>query len=290
MKKKIVLSIIIISVTILVSMCGYFFIVEIESEIPKHILEGIKIDSKEIMSRKVFIISPKDEENKNVILYFHGGAYMAEMTDKHWEFLQKICLDSKSTIIVPDYPLTAKYTYKDVLNMSETVYKEIIDKEDNNFIMMGDSAGGGLALGLEERLAINSINLPSKTILISPWLDTTMSNPKIKEIQPYDKELNKFKLSIAGLLYSRWINENEKYFVNPINGDLSKLKNITIYTGTHDILNPDCHLLQERAQTVGGDIQIKEYPTASHIWVINNNDYLANQAYEDLLQDVKKSF
>ena len=59
---------------------------------------------------------------------------------------------------------------------------------------MGDSAGGGLALGLEETLSLNNKQLPAKTILISPWLDTSMTNPKIDEIQPRDKVLNKFKL------------------------------------------------------------------------------------------------
>ena len=33
-----------------------------------------------------------------------------------------------STVILPDYPLTPKYTYKDVFNMVTPLYKEIIDK------------------------------------------------------------------------------------------------------------------------------------------------------------------
>lgn len=281
--KKLILSIIIISVTILVTICGYFFIVDVSSEVPETNIEEIIIETKEFMSRKVFIISPKNENNERVILYFHGGAYMAEMTDKHWTFLQKLCNDTKCTIIVPDYPLAPKYTYKDVLKLSEAIYKDLISKVNTeNIIMMGDSAGGGLALGLEETLGNSNIALPSKTILISPWLDTTMSNPKIPEVQPNDKDLNKFKLYVSGVLYSRWISENEKYFVNPLNGDLSKLKNITIFTGTYDILNPDCHLLQEKAQKAGADIKIKEYKTASHIWIINNTDNLANQTYEEL--------
>ena len=35
---------------------------------------------------------------------------------------------------------------------------------------------------------------------------------------------------------------------------------------------------------------IKEYATASHIWIIKNNDELANKAYEDLLQTFWKNF
>lgn len=99
-------------------------------------------------------------------------------------FLEKLANDTKSTIVMPDYPLTPKYTYKDVFNMVEPLYKEIISKVDaKNLVMMGDSAGGGITLALAEKISQNNIQLPSKTILISPWLDVTLTNEKIKEVQ-----------------------------------------------------------------------------------------------------------
>ena len=179
---------------------------------------------------------------------------------------------------------------------------------------MGDSAGGGITLGLAEKLSVNNIDLPDKVILISPWLDTTMSNEKIAEVQGNDKELNKEKLLIAGASYARGLTQDDEYFVNPINGNLSKLagksyaknietknylvsplygeasklKNVTIFTGTYDILNPDCHLLQEKAKRVGVEIKIQEYETAPHIWIVNNDDELAITAYNDLVNTVNE--
>ena len=288
MKKKTTLIIVAIVIAIIVIiLCGYFFVVDIESKIPNPVKDNIQIETKEYMSRKVFIISPKNGKNDKVILYFHGGAYTAEMTNNHWNFLQNLSNDSKATIIVPDYPLAPKYTYKDVQKMSEALYKDVIKNVgDINLIIMGDSAGGGLALGLTENMSINNIELPTKTILISPWLDTTMSNTQIENIQHNDKDLNKFKLYSAGILYTRCKNEDNNAFVNPINGELSKLKNITIYIGTHDILNPDCHLLYDKAKKVGLDIKIREYEEAQHIWIINNEDDLAKKAYNDLLMEI----
>lgn len=288
MVKKIILEAILILITVLVVVCGYYLIMDIESQIPEEPKDEIEIATKDFMGRKVFVISPKEEKNEKVILYFHGGAYMAEATNEHWSFLEELAKDTKSTVIMPDYPLTPKYTYKDVLNMVEPLYKEIISKvEPKNLIMMGDSAGGGITLGLAEKLSQNNIELPAKTILISPWLDTTMSNPKIEEVQKNDKDLNKEKLLLAGASYSRGLNEKDNYFVNPLNGNLSKLKNVVIYTGTYDILNPDCHTLQEKAQKQGVKIEIKEYETAPHIWIVNNNNELSNNAYQDLLKTIK---
>lgn len=285
MIKKIILSVVIIAVTFLVAICGYFFVIDIESNVPKNESTYTDIDMSKYMSRNIFTITPKGESPLKTILYFHGGAYAGEMTEYHWSFLQKLSYDTNAKIIIPDYPLSPKYTYKDVLTMTKSFYNDIVSKD--GLIIMGDSAGGGLALGLEETLSLNNKQLPAKTILISPWLDTSMTNPKIDEIQPRDKVLNKFKLSIAGILYSRGITDNEKYFVNPLYGDITKLNDLSIYTGTNDILNPDSHLLYERFQSLGKSADLREYNGASHIWIINDNDYLADKAYTDLLNDIE---
>lgn len=292
MIKRIIINLIAIIITIIVMIFGYYMIIDIETKIPQKANESCDIETKEFMSRKIFIIKPKTEQlSKKVILYFHGGAYVAEATTLHWDFLEKLANDTKSTIVMPDYPLTPKYTYKDVFNMVEPLYKEIISKVDaKNLVMMGDSAGGGITLALAEKISQNNIQLPSKTILISPWLDVALTNEKIKEVQKNDKDLNKEKLLIAGISYARDEEGMKSYLVNPINGPLSKLKNVIIYTGTYDILNPDTHLLQEKAKKEGIDIQIKEYEQAPHIWIINNinkQDELQLKAYQDLVCDIQ---
>lgn len=292
MIKRIIINLIAIIITIIVMIFGYYMIMDIETKIPQKANESCDIETKEFMSRKIFIIKPKTEQlSKKVILYFHGGAYVAEATTLHWDFLEKLANDTKSTIVMPDYPLTPKYTYKDVFNMVEPLYKEIISKVDvKNLVMMGDSAGGGITLALAEKISQNNIQLPSKTILISPWLDVTLTNEKIKEVQKNDKDLNKEKLLIAGISYARDEEGMKSYLVKPINGPLSKLKNVIIYTGTYDILNPDTHLLQEKAKKEGIDIQIKEYEQAPHIWIINNinkHDELQLKAYQDLVCDIQ---
>lgn len=290
MIKRIIINLIAIIITIIVMIFGYYMIMDIETKIPQKANESCDIETKEFMSRKIFIIKPKTEQlSKKVILYFHGGAYVAEATTLHWDFLEKLANDTKSTIVMPDYPLTPKYTYKDVFNMVEPLYKEIISKVDvKNLVMMGDSAGGGITLALAEKISQNNIQLPSKTILISPWLDVTLTNEKIKEVQKNDKDLNKEKLLIAGISYARDEEGMKSYLVNPINGPLSKLKNVIIYTGTYDILNPDAKDFVEKAKNEEIQITLKEYEKASHIWILKNQDELATKAYEDLIIELKK--
>ena len=288
---KVILELLLIIMGIVLLVFSYFMIVDIETKEPKEVGENCNLSNQTYKGRKIFIIEPNEEKNDIVILYFHGGSYMAEASNKHWNFLEKLAIDTKSTIVMPDYPLTPKYNYKDVFEMVEPLYKEITKKIDvKNLIVMGDSAGGGLGLALLEKVSQESIPLPEKTILISPWLDVRLTNPKIEEVQKKDTVLNKETLKLAGLAYSGEDGINS-YLVNPIDGDLEKIKNVTIFTGTDDILNPDVYVLQERAKEVNVEIEVKEYESAKHIWVIekNSDQKLIEQAYKELCEKIEDS-
>ena len=84
MVKRIILEIILIVITVLVVVCGYFLILDIESNAPQELQDKVEITTKEFMERKLFEIAPKnkDEKNNKTILYFHGGAYVAEATEE----------------------------------------------------------------------------------------------------------------------------------------------------------------------------------------------------------------
>ena len=81
----------------------------------------------------------------------------------------------------------------------------------------------------------------------------------------------------------------DSYLVNPIYGDLSKLQNIVIFTGTNDILNPDVSVLAEKAKQVGVNIQVKEYKDAPHIWFINQKGEkeVVEQGWKDLIEQLQ---
>lgn len=288
---KIILGLLLIILLIVMLIMAYYLIVDIQTKAPKEVEETCQLEIQQFMERNVFIVTPKNKEKSNMkILYFHGGSYVAEASKQHWEFIEQIVNDTGATVILPDYPLTPKYNYKDVFKMVVPLYKEIIEKIDtNNLIVMGDSAGGGLGLALEEKVGEENLPMPVKTILISPWLDVRLTNPEIDEVQRKDKELNKETLKLAGIAYAGKDGINS-YLVNPIEGELSKLKNVTIITGTHDILNPDVKVLKEKAEKVSAQIEVKEYEQAGHIWMIerNSSQELIEQGYQEILKLIRE--
>ena len=252
MKLKIVIGIaIIVIIACIGAILLYFFTGNVSSKIPEYIIKECKVKEEKYQNRSVFVITPKGEKtSEQVIYYLHGGSYVAELSDAHWKFLSKLTQDTKASIIVPDYPLTPQYQYKETFRMVEPLYKVLANTiEKENFIVMGDSAGGGMALGLMEDIGKEEDSKkPSKVILISPWLDISMENPKIQEVQEKDKMLNRELLKMAGIAYAGSEIDVKEYLVSPVYGPIENVENLIIYTGTNDILNPDVQVLKEKAE------------------------------------------
>ena len=286
-KRYIILTSVTLIIALALAIVLHFFLSDIHSTPTKELVQTCNIKQQQYESRTVFIISPKREKTSDtLIFYLHGGAYVAEMSKNHWNFIQSVVQDTGATVVLPDYPLTPKYNYKDVFKMIEPIYKKMIQKvESKNIIVMGDSAGGGMALALCENLQKQEIIQPNQIILISPWLDVTLQNSKIDEVQNKDKKLKKETLKIAGIAYANG-NEQElkNYLISPLYGNVENLKNITIFTGTNDILNPDVHELVKK----NNNIIIKEYTEKSHIWLIDEKEE-AKKEYQDLIEQIQKT-
>lgn len=269
----------------------YLFTGNIQSRPPKSLSKNYNLKEYNYQHRQVFTIEPDEEESSGkVIMYLHGGSYVGELYREHWNFFRDLIKDTGATIVVPDYPLTPQYKYTDVFGMVLPLYREMVKRvEKENFILMGDSAGGGIALALAEEAGKEDLNQPSKLILISPWLDVTMKNPKIDTVQKHDKMLNKKVLTIAGVAYAGG-KDMDKYLVSPINGPLDKLENVIIYTGTYDILNPDVHTFERLAKEKNLNLDIRETKGAAHIWLIKRytdkkyDDDKAKAAYNNLVE------
>lgn len=292
MKKKVlkvIITMLLFIIVISTSVIAYFLFADIKTKKPAYVEDTCNVEVKEFMDRQVFILSPKQIANtKRTILYLHGGSYIAEATQDHWDFLIKLVNDTGSTIVFPDYPLAPKHTYHDVFAMMEPLYEKVLEHVNTeDLIVMGDSAGGGMALALEEKIQEKE-KMPNKTILISPWLDVRLNNKKINEVAKRDNILSKEALMIAGLAYAG-DDGIDSYLVNPVDGALSHLKNITIFTGLDDILNPDVAILKDRAKEEGIEIEVKEYKDAKHIWLIEKNTdvEITKKAYQDLLEVVQ---
>lgn len=104
---------------------------------------------------------------------------------------------------------------------------------------MGDSAGGGFALGLAYKLRDDGVTQPKDIILVSPWLDLNINNTDISEYDDSDPLLSSWELSKIGEIWANGEENMNNPYVSPIFGDMQGLGRITMFTGTREIFYPD---------------------------------------------------
>jgi acetyl esterase/lipase len=138
----------------------------------------------------------------------------------------------------------------------------------DRFVFMGDSSGGGLALAFAQKLVKEKqTKLPSKIILLSPWLDLTMSNPAIKELESSDHILTVKMLQHAGTLYSNG-DRQDQYLLSPINGDFTGLPKAVVFCGTEELFYADCVRLKSLTGSGRENFIFREYRKMQHDWAV----------------------
>lgn len=235
---------------------------------PKSLLKNLQMDLEQINGRKVWTVKPRQRGSDQVILYLHGGAYIYNIFKEHWQFIEKLINKTGATVVVPDYPLSPQFNGAQVLSYMNTVYQALLKKFTVNSIsFIGDSAGGGLALAFAQSLKNESQPLPKQLILLSPWLDVTMSNPDILAVDKYDKILGVKGLQLAGEAYAGNLDPKD-YRISPIYGEFNSLPKFSIFIGTHDLLIADSRKLKLMLESANISFNYFEYPKMMHVWTI----------------------
>jgi acetyl esterase/lipase len=238
------------------------------AKIPYSLLKNFNITEAYQNARKVWTITPIVCKSDLIILYLHGGAYMSNLLTEHWRLIEKIIRKTSATIVVPDYPLTPEAGCNETYEFIEGLFTKLITEySDKRIVFIGDSAGGGLALGFVQKLRDENKKQPDQIIIFSPWLDITMSNPMLRRLDKEDNLLSIDGLKNAGQKYAANIDLKD-YRVSPVYGGLTGLCRISVFTGTRDILNADARKFKKLMKEQNICFNYFEYPNMFHDWVI----------------------
>ncbi len=226
------------------------------------------IDSSQVHGRNVFTLSPKAGKSGKYILYIHGGGYVNNIEREHWALIGQLIRQTGAGFVVPDYPLAPAVTAKASFTMVEEVYKDLLVKVPaEKIIFMGDSAGAGFALGLAQKLRDEGQPQPGQIILLSPWLDITMSNPDAVEAEKKDPWLDIEALRGAGKLWAGELDAKDP-LLSPIYGPMQGLGKISIFIGGKDVFIADARKLKSMLDKQGIPNNYFEYPGMFHVWMV----------------------
>ena len=216
----------------------------------------------------VWTIAPKAGAARKQVIYLHGGAYCNSIASQQWNFMTRLVDALGCTVTAPNYPHAPEYRVHDVFEFLLPVYEEVAAREGSaNVTVMGDSSGGGISLALAQRLREDGREQPGNVILLSPWLDVTMSNPEIAALDKIDPFLGVEGLKYAGAAYAGDVDPTH-YLVSPVYGSLQNLAPIAVFIGTRDILLADCRRLRDKAVVQGVRLNYREYEAMLHDWML----------------------
>lgn len=223
-----------------------------------------RIDESDVIELNTF-----NNNNKCIIFYVHGGAYWMQPLHVHYAMLHHLAKELNARIVMPIYPKAPVHHAPEVHAMIIDAYQQLLAEEGvkpENITFMGDSAGGGFQLAFMQKLRnLDADLLPSRAILLSPWLDVTMTNPEIKAIQPLDPMLNANQVRFQGEKYAGPLAPSDP-LVSPIYGDSSNLPPIDVFTGTHDILFADAKRFKALSLEHDWDVNTHIYPKMLHVF------------------------
>jgi len=216
------------------------------------------ISERSVNGNRAYILS-KSENPDYLVLYLHGGAYINDASSSHWSFCDKLVQKTNAEVIFPIYPLTPNHTWDETFDLIRAVYQDILEDARAPVIIMGDSAGGGLAAAFCEYINTLGLPQPDKLILFSPWLDISMSNPAAADYEASDPMLSAYGLTEMGKCWAGDLDLHD-YRVSPIFGDISVLQNVYLFVGTREIFYPDVTTFYDmlQAQGIASELYIGE--------------------------------
>ncbi|MFD3430762.1 alpha/beta hydrolase fold domain-containing protein [Nocardia fluminea] len=210
-------------------------------------------------------LSPRGAAVTSHALYLHGGGYVAEIAPIQWHAVAEIAQAANAEITVPIYPLAPIGTAESVIATAVAITAQVSSERPSGIQLLGDSAGGGMALAVAQQLYSQSLPQPRRLILIAPWLDITLVDPAVARIARTDAMLDVPGLIEAGRMYAGELAAEDPR-VSPIRGELAGLPPISLFSGTADLVHPDSRALVERAAAEGIDIDYHECERGQHCY------------------------
>ena len=205
-----------------------------------------------------------EDDSKPIVLYIHGGAYFHNFSSRHWSAMTEWTEMTGCGMVIPNYPLLFRYTVKDAFPLMVQLYRQLLTRfPAKRIVIMGDSAGGGFSLALaQEILKTDSLDMPNRLILISPWVDVLGGDDAIQE---YDTFLNNEVLRHLG---TDWAGELDPHdpIVSPLYGYMQELPPTDLFTGTWEVFYTDIVKTCDKMKAAGVDVSLHVKEKMGHVY------------------------
>jgi acetyl esterase/lipase len=205
------------------------------------------------------------------IIYIHGGWFTWGTAEAFRNVAGHIAVSAGIDTFVPDYRLAPENPFPAAVRDVEACYRELMEDGIEKIAILGDSAGGNLALVLlsiaTTRARHHGIR-PLCAVVFSPITDLALTGESYAGQADADLYFTKAEAAALALNYLGETNPTSS-LASPLYGDLTGLPPVRVHVGGAEVLLDDSRHYVEKARAAGVDAELHVWEGMPHGFPLN---------------------
>ncbi len=212
------------------------------------------------------ITTPVSRPDRHV-LYLHGGGYVTGSPALYRHFTGRIAAATHARVLVLDYRLAPEHPFPAALDDAFSACRWLAGgkADPRRTVVMGDSAGGGLALALLLKLRDDGHDGPAAAVALSPWTDLALSGASLVRNARSDPMLNLADTRLFADSYLAGADPRHPY-ASPLYGNPAGLPPTLIHVGSDEILRDDAVRIADKMRAAGCHVELEVWSRMPHVW------------------------
>jgi acetyl esterase/lipase len=208
-----------------------------------------------------------DGAGATLLYYLHGGGFVMGGPPLYRRMVGWLAREAGARALVPDYRLAPEHHFPAALDDCVAGYRGLVADgvSPDDIVVVGDSAGGGLALSMLLALRDAGDPLPAATALMSPVTDLTVSGASMRQCVDLEVLLVPAFCQVAARLYLGDADPRAP-LASPLFADLRGLPPLLVHVGTHELLLDDSRRFVAAAAAAGVDVTLAVWDELWHVF------------------------
>lgn len=213
------------------------------------------------------LLAKTGADDGRMVLYLHGGGYCVGSPETHRDLGWRLGDACGARVLLPDYRLAPEHPFPAGIEDAVTAYRSLLANgiAPQDIALVGDSAGAGLALATLVALRDAADPLPRTAVLLSPWVDLTLTAKSLAGNAASDAALSLPRLQQYADAYLQGTPPDEP-LASPLFADLSGMPSMLIQAGGGEILLDDARHLAAALEAAGNRVTLDVWDEMFHAW------------------------
>jgi acetyl esterase/lipase len=204
-------------------------------------------------------------QRERVAFHCHGGGFVACPLDAYHFYGALLVEQLALRVVMPDYRLAPEHPYPAAHDDCLNAYRGLLESgvDPGRVVVMGDSCGGGLALGTLVAARNEGLAMPACFVSISGWFDLSVAQPGGTATDPF---LTAGWVRNRGRDYTAGALPLDDPLVSAAFADLAGLPPLYLPVAQHDTLREGTFQLAANAARSGVAVTLESWPGVVHGW------------------------